>query len=92
MPPRRERLLLIRPPLPFGFTVASKGQAETFVFHYKVQGGICRGRRRRRSGCLQGREGAGGESGRNEVVSVRRMRSEVATSRGGGNMKLVNRI
>lgn len=36
VPPRRGRLLLIRPPLPFGFTVAPKGQAETFVFHYEV--------------------------------------------------------
>lgn len=41
VPRRRERLLLIRPPLPFGFTVAPKGQAETFVFHYEVRGGIC---------------------------------------------------
>lgn len=37
---------------------------------------------RRQSECLQGGEGAGGESRTNEVVSVRRMRSEVATGRG----------
>lgn len=83
--------------------VAFNKAAAAFWFHCGMERSsrdICislRGARwnlpgRRQNECLQGREGAGGESGTNEVVSVRRMRSEVATSRGGGNMRLVNRI